>query len=62
MYWTKHVIDGMAYRDGQLYWTDAKAGKIVTASTSGNETSIRTIISGLDKPRAIVVTARYAID
>jgi len=57
-YRINHVIDGMTLHNGKLYWTDALTGSISTLSINAEFRKHQVLITGLDKPRAIVVTGR----
>ena len=58
-YRVNHVIDGLTLHDdgggSQLYWTDKKHGLIAALNVTSSPLRHRVIVSGLDKPRAIVV-------
>ena len=56
-YRVNHVIDGLTLHAGTLYWTDASLG-LVASLDINNPQQHRVLISGLDRPRAIVVTDR----
>ena len=57
-YRINHVIDGMTLHNGKLYWTDSLAGSISSLAIDAQPRTHQVLITGLDKPRAIVVTDR----
>jgi len=57
-YRINHVIDGMTLHNGKLYWTDSLIGSISSLDISASPRRHEVLITGLDKPRAIVVTDR----
>ena len=58
-YRVNHVIDGLTVHNGKLYWTDASKGLIASLDISSPQQH-QVLRTGLDKPRAIVVTDRCA--
>ena len=58
-YRVNHIIDGLTLHGGKLYWTDASNGLIASLDISSPKQH-EVLKTGLDKPRAIVVTDRCA--
>jgi len=56
-YRVNHVIDGLTLHDGKLYWTDVSNGLIASLDISSPQQH-RVLRTGLDKPRAIIVSGR----
>ena len=59
-YRVNHVIDGMTLHNGKLYWTDSLTGSISSLEINAASRKHKVLKTGLDKPRAIVVTNRCA--
>ena len=59
-YRVNHVIDGLTLHAGKLYWTDALNGLIAELQIAATQRQHRVLVTGLDKPRAIVVADRCA--
>ena len=55
LYDAGHVVDGMCLDDGSrhLYWTTYDSGSVVSLDLVNH--TLAEVVTGLDKPRAIVI-------
>jgi len=60
-YRVNHIIDGLTVYNNQLYWTDTQNGLIASLSINSSPLRHRVLVTGLDKPRAIVTYTEYEL-